>query len=224
VPELQINVRADLYRIAAHAVSTEHPRPYLGGVFIEPREEGGVTLVSTDGHRLIAVLDETGTATSPAIVRLSPAAMRECKLTRRDIARSVHVVGDEARIYASKKDDKRPVLVGACGRCVIDAVYPDWRRVIPSGPIFPTSPAAFAPRYLQGFSAIAPEIGVAFDARAGSMALYAKDDREPAVIRWGAVSNVFGVLMPMRLPDHESNSVPGFARRPDAEAEASKAA
>ena len=44
-------------------------RYYLNGVLVTPRAEGGVYLVATDGHRLMAVIDESGSVDKERIIR-----------------------------------------------------------------------------------------------------------------------------------------------------------
>jgi hypothetical protein len=38
-------------------VSTEETRYYLGGIYIQPHEEGGAVMTATDGHLLVSVYD-----------------------------------------------------------------------------------------------------------------------------------------------------------------------
>ena len=77
-----IRVNANLFRLAQMTVSTEETRYYLNGIFIQPHAVQGVLLVSTDGHRMTVIHDETGHADQSAIVRLSPEALKLCKLSK----------------------------------------------------------------------------------------------------------------------------------------------
>ena len=65
----KIDVNAMLFKAARECQSSEETRYYLGGVYVQPHPERGALLVATDGHRLIAIHDETGICEKPAIVR-----------------------------------------------------------------------------------------------------------------------------------------------------------
>src|SRR5256885_2092412 len=62
-----IKVNARLFAAAWVCISTEESRYYLNGVRIEPLAEGCV-MVATDGHRLIAIRDPSGTCDKADIV------------------------------------------------------------------------------------------------------------------------------------------------------------
>jgi len=63
---------ANLFRIAYQCASNESTRYYLNGVFVEPAKHGrpGVTMTTTDGHRLISIYDESGKTDQSAIISL----------------------------------------------------------------------------------------------------------------------------------------------------------
>jgi DNA polymerase III sliding clamp (beta) subunit (PCNA family) len=76
-----IRVNASLFRIAFKCTSTEASRYYLNGVFIEKHPTlQGVTMTATDGHKLISIYDESGTADAPAIVQLTKKALDRDRL------------------------------------------------------------------------------------------------------------------------------------------------
>ena len=52
------------------SVSTEEARYYLQGVYVEPREQGGVYMVATDGHVMAVAVDERGRCAEPAIIAI----------------------------------------------------------------------------------------------------------------------------------------------------------
>ncbi len=153
-------VSADLFRRAQAAMSTEETRYYLNGVQVEPCEQGGVLLISTDGYRLIVLHDAKGYASEGGgIVSLNKdmtkaLAAKAWKLPswmgsltgKGPKARFVAVRGDRAAVVEhalpeSGEIDREPLLamadnptplVGAYQwiGVLIDGQYPDWRRVI----------------------------------------------------------------------------------------------
>lgn len=56
----QVKVSARAYAAAMLAQSTEETRYYLNGVLIQPCRAGGVMVVATNGHILIAIHDKDG--------------------------------------------------------------------------------------------------------------------------------------------------------------------
>lgn len=56
----EVRVRAKHFAAAYVFASTEETRYYLNGVLVEPHPDGGVLLVATDGHRMVAIKDDEG--------------------------------------------------------------------------------------------------------------------------------------------------------------------
>lgn len=149
----KINVRATRLRLAATCIADLDIRYYLCGVYIEPREDGGVFIVATDGHRMMAVIDEMGSASAPTIIRLPgqflKALPRPCtypggekipgvtKGSRSIVASSIDncrvTIEELANGHALMLTDGygRPSHVQP-GNPIIEGKFPDWRRVLPS--------------------------------------------------------------------------------------------
>jgi hypothetical protein len=212
---------ADLFRIVFAAASTEETRYYLNGVNVEPHPSGvGVILVATDGHRLIAAYDETGTADAPAIIRLDKAALRLCK-AERDQTRTIIVEGSDARIMDAPTGDEHGREIGLAYDVVIYGTFPDWRRVLPApaadnkrvNDAFDSSLlAAMAAAGADFLASKARQDNVRGRVTAPAMRVVSTMVGSPALICWRGVDNAFGVLMPMRsdVPD----ALPPFMAAP----------
>lgn len=103
------------------AVSTEETRYYLNGIALQ-HIEGKAAFVSTDGHRLSRYLSSESEA-FPSVIIPSKTA----KLVKQILD------GGDATLEVS--DNKIRVTSGdfTLTSKVIDATYPDWKRIIPTG-------------------------------------------------------------------------------------------
>lgn len=208
-----IRCSANLFRIAYACVSIEETRYYLNGVFVEPHAQGGVTLTTTDGHRMLVVRDESGHADESAIIRLSPAALKECKQPKRGPDRVLVVDGADAQIRLVEQTDEedKPVLsdtVAVSPRCRIDGTFPDYRRFVPQS--FATVGApAFSGAYLGDFGKVAGDLAAHFGITTNRASVFANGIRVlpthdknpegcPALIQFTATDKAFGILMPVR--------------------------
>lgn len=148
-PNASLNVRADLFARVAACASGEEAR-YYHGVHVEVCESGGVTMVATDGHILIAINDPSGEIIGgPATVSATRATLAECRKTASDrrplVVRRRRILAHHGRlaIVEEPKDAKvkveyevcdnpgREVLAFQWTRAIIDGKFPDWRRVLP---------------------------------------------------------------------------------------------
>lgn len=161
-PQPVIDVAQHLVRLAATCMATHDIRYYLNGVLIEPREAGGVFIVATDGHRLMAVIDETGSASESAILSLDKSTV--ARMVRPDAksnrpADSRHVINEKAG-YRLQTDvfrdytavlltDNAGMVTHVRPRALIEGKFPEWRRVIPDfEKLKPGLQSMFNPDYL----------------------------------------------------------------------------
>lgn len=143
-PQPVIDVAQHLVRLAASCMAKLDIRYYLKGVYIEPREAGGVFIVGCDGHRLMAVIDETGVASEAAILHLDRATVQ--RLARPSVyggpaGRRGAVIPKEGGLRLQTEQfrgDTAMVLTDSEGRLshvrpsvLVEGKFPDWRRVIP---------------------------------------------------------------------------------------------
>lgn len=187
---MTIKCNADLFRIASKCQSIEATRYYLQGVYIEPHAVQGVMLTATDGHRMLCIHDETGSADESAIVALSPAALKECK-SGKHAKRTLVLDGLNAEIVEG--DD----VVAVSPRCKIDGTFPDYRRAIPKIEWSEKSrPGYFDAKYLESFSGIAVDLAKERGAMKPLIRVLSFGACDPAVVLFGD-NRAFGVLMPV---------------------------
>jgi hypothetical protein len=206
-----IRCNANLFRIASTCQSKEETRYYLCGVYVEPHAVKGVTLVTTDGHRLLCLYDETGHADESAIIALTPNALKECKPGKHQ-QRFLTIDGANATINAGVVTKGGEIELGdaiaVSVKCRIDGTFPDWRRVVPQVPmILPADESApsFSGDYLGSMGDIAIALEKHFDRYSnnpsngrGIMSTVAKECLGPSLVLFPKVQEAFGVLMSVR--------------------------
>ena len=133
---MTIVVKADLFRLAHTAASTELTRYYINGVYIEPAPTGGALLVATNGHRMIVIHDPEGLCTKSAIVKLPRFALAQCKTpkmftTKRRLV--INLEQDSATVEEVTPPNALDVIQAllTAHKVIIDGTFPDWRRVVP---------------------------------------------------------------------------------------------
>lgn len=226
-----IRFNANLFRIAALCQSKEETRYYLCGVYVEPHHVKGVTMVATDGHKLIVLHDESGIADESAIIRLGD-ALKLCK-PKRGERRDVRIGTNEndATIYDTFEDKDGTLNDTSLGMAYgvrIDGSFPDYRRVVPK--VFSnTVTPAFASWYLSEMALVGVELAAHFHGfkaktyigtdRSDAMQVCAEEGKNPtsgpALVTWPATPKAFAVLMPVlnkanaaSLPDWYSPVAP----------------
>lgn len=226
--DFRLIVSADLAARAYACVPTEETY-YLDGFKAEPCPHGGVLLIATDGHnKLIVLKDPDGVIEGTAIVKLSPAMLKACKAKKgRPGAyyneRFLIVDGQRAAVAftqceAGKRADlielaRNPTHKVECfqpAETLIDASFPDWRRVMPYGERQPVA-ASFNGKYIADLAAAlsqnkAPSVQV--QGRGSSVEDAA---RSPHYVFGDGTVAGFAVLM----PDHDiDREVPAWFSEP----------
>ncbi|WMT85597.1 hypothetical protein NO932_11725 [Pelagibacterium sp. 26DY04] len=184
------NVDATLFSAAALFQSSEETRYYLNGVHIEPRADGGVFIVATDGHRMLVCHDETGTIEGGSVIcRLGKDQLKACKPGR----------GEEGprRVIASQGEpatvtDAAGTPVAIMPKWQIEGSFPDWRRAM-AGADSAGGHDAFDSALFASFAAAGKL--VAGNTR---MRIETGSAGGPALIHFHAAGHVIGLLMPMR--------------------------
>lgn len=237
--DLTIAVRATYFAAAALFRSSEETRYYLNGVCVERgRKGGGVNLLATDGHHGAMIRDVEGFAAWPRpdklpkdaesdlsrIVRCPPDLLKHCKAKSKEWGNCTRwVVVKPATIYVVIASDAKEavetigdparaelVLHASFGSSLIDASYPDFRRVTPPRKV---ARSKLAPCFglntslLGNFSAAASLLSGDRDAHA---CVRAPVDGVGPI--WVATTSpdLIGVLMPMRC--HDEAAVLGMAK------------
>jgi hypothetical protein len=199
-----IRFNANLYRIAMLCSSNEETRYYLQGAYVEPHAVKGVTLVATDGNKLVAIYDENGFADESAIIKLTPDALKACKpgrYERRDV--TIATDSNDATVNVTKVDGTEILAdtpVAFSQDCKVDGTFPDYRRVIPASVFFTkdSSSPGLSTIVLNSLSAIASELGKHYGTSKGVLRINADCDNGPALITFPPTFNAFAVAMPMR--------------------------
>lgn len=153
-PPPTISVRATRLRLAATCMATHDIRYYLNGAYIEPREAGGVFIICTDGTRMMAVIDELGSASAPGIISLKsgfvnalprPAAVPGTEkipnaIRRVSSAATIDPSIDNCRVTIETVLGAPALVLSDAygqpsriepGNPMIEGKFPDWRRVMP---------------------------------------------------------------------------------------------
>jgi hypothetical protein len=106
-------------------------RYYLCGICIEPAPQGGIYLIATNGHAMAIVHDESGTiAGADQIIMKACSALYDAgkEASRTSEKCRVLVEGSRVRIAV---DSTGEFFVQA-GDSLIEAKFPDWRKVLPA--------------------------------------------------------------------------------------------
>lgn len=176
-------------------------RYYLNGVCVDARASD-VTLVTTDGHRMLAypVAVDAIESLAPGqyiIPREALEAVKPCKAGRITLPITIEID------VAHGRDNK---ITGATSTVtpLIDGKYPDWRRVMPaqvSGEL-----AQYNCDYVGDFGRIAQLMGAKHP-----MVCINHNGNNPAVIT--GLAPALGVLMPLRCDDDARfTGLPNWAR------------
>lgn len=135
LPKVRIN--AICARIAATCMARMDIRYYLNGLYVEPRPEGGVVIVGTDGHRLCAVIDKDGEASGPVILRVQDMVQHLPK--PKDTEKFLDGVPGKKLTLVLEELRGKPVLVlqdtmnrmlRLSGEALVEGKFPEWRRSV----------------------------------------------------------------------------------------------
>jgi len=181
-------------------------RSYLNGVCIDVRQ-GMVTLVATDGHRLLAVpvtADNVESATDGQYIipRDTLDAVKPCKAGKHSLPLTIEIV------------DTRITITGATTATspTVDGRYPDWRRVTPTSAN--NEPAQFNSDYLASFGKVAALLGAS--TKTGVTAVIHHNGTGAALVTF-PTSEALGVIMPLRVDNDKHPGLPAWAQiTPDA--------
>ena len=161
-PQPVIDVAQHLVRLAATCMAVHDIRYYLNGIHVEPREAGGVFIIATDGHRLMAVIDETGSASEAATLRVDRATLsrmpRPCATGGAAIGKRIPLEKVGNRLQTEVFRGKTAVLLtdhlGQVSHMIpgalVEGKFPDWRSVMPDfEKLKPGTVAPYNYRYLS---------------------------------------------------------------------------
>lgn len=134
--DLRISFSPQYLPILAAFMAKQDIRYYLNGVLVEKAPQGGVFLVATDGHQLIAIHDKDGSieGQTQAVLSISAGLVSAAKKcgesgTIQSVPYKVLVSG--ARIMVASDFDSYIELFIQPGKCIVEGNFPKWRAVIP---------------------------------------------------------------------------------------------
>ena len=213
VTKRHVRVRAKHFAAAYLFTGTSELRYYLQGVLVEPHPDGGVLLVATDGHRMVAIKDDEGETNGTWICSAPSEIVALCRksVKRFDLAPGdVHFVDTIAYVTAVKfrpgpdkkqewgdpsKIDKHHL--GIAYAPAIDGTYPDWRQVYPKSE--PTETSSFIDlngEFLADFSRAAKILS---GGMTSAINICPSGPTDPILINVETMEgNIAGLLMPMR--------------------------
>jgi hypothetical protein len=188
-----------LYAAAMRFAAKSEARPYLEAVAVQPRAQGGVHIISTDGHRLFVGIDEHATFHNGPAHDCLFAVHKQKAPASAFKADCLLLDGTTATFCAAMNDDTSPAIIQHVERAESighEWTFPNWRNVLPdaNSDTVPQDTYAFNADYIADFGDIQKRLtgrkDMPFVARATG--------GEPALVSLGR-SDCFGVLMPMRI-------------------------
>lgn len=168
-------------------------RNYLNGVFFETNT-AGLTAVSTDGHRLLAIQLEFNDNLTPLSVIIPRAAIEQAVKTK---AVSLIIDFDTDDKTFSISDGSFTI-----NGLLEDGVFPNWRRVIPS--TINNEAVSFNNDYLSDFDKVSRLL-------CGGNCKIQHNGTGSALVRFNS-DNVLGVVMPLRDAFTPESSPPAWVQ------------
>ena len=173
-----------LVRVAALFQMRDETRYALCGVHYERAPQGGILIVSTDGARMSVGYDPEGSIEGDdATVALPKPLLAKLKPDSGPLT----ITADRAGL---DRDDR---VLGI--PTWIDAVFTDWRRVIPED-FGDTCAAGFGAPYLASYAQAGKWLGERFP----DVRIVGSDALDPHLVRLAGIDSWFGILMPVRQP------------------------
>ena len=198
---MKITIQHDTIRALLLIAPKSDIRYYLQGVCVDVRN-GQVTLVATDGHRLLAVpvpADNVESATDGQYI------------IPRDVLDAVKPAkyGKQAAPITIEIVDARITITGATTATspTTDGRFPDWRRVTPSSAN--NEPAQYQPEYIASFG----KIGELFGGKNVKCVIHYNGNG--AALVTFPTSESIGVIMPLRVDNDKHPGLPAWARMSD---------
>lgn len=185
-------------------------RYYLNSVYIEPHPDAGVVLVATDGHRMGVIHDPEGHTDYPIIVGgISKQLISGCK--KKSLLPSDLFIGERGAVVRPGLEEGQDLdpfdnLVTHMSRIeILDAKYPDWRKVLPKKESREDRFPAFNPKYLAALHDAAEILVPGKWNAALELFSSGRDTSIVARINSADIDQRFvGIIMPMRSDSPKS--------------------
>ena len=206
---IKISIQARYIAMLHPFAATDETRHYLNGIHFEPNPKkhgGGVLAVTTDGHRMGIIRDILGECTAPITLPIPSYVLAACKKK----AHSFEFYN--GTVTVTEFDSVEPLVNTNISR--VGGTYPDWRSILPFNALkakYQNRPIGFNPQYISDFGAVSKYSGV----EKISAIFHCKDPKSATVVRFPAVPEFVGVIMPMRLSEPEIGTyIPNWLQKP----------
>lgn len=205
---VSVRVSAKAFWFASQFKANNDIRYYLNSVQIKKHPEKGAFVAGCDGH-VIGIyhdpLAEFSCEENEIIVSLSADAAKHIKPTSRiKHDRFVSIEGTRAKVVLEGDHE----LFVNPGNCLVDAKFPDWRRVIPDiSTLKIGTPSSFNARLAD--RVIRAEMGMTPSSSYPMVAFFRKevdgiiDHSSGVACAFGSDKNAFAYFMPMRSGNAE---------------------
>jgi len=212
---MKITITHDTIKALLLVAPKSDIRYYLNGVCVDVRQ-GTVTLVATDGHRLLAVpvaADDIQSAMDGQYIipRDVLDAVKPVKVPRSDtLPITITLVQPDKYQDEHGRTCVPPIDVTVTGQTtattkLIDGRFPDWRRVTPTSAS--NEPAQYQPEYIASFG----KIGELFGGKNVKCVIH-YNGMDAALVTFPA-SEAIGVIMPLRVDgDAKHPGLPAWAQ------------
>jgi len=200
---IQTDIERKHLRAIVKLASTDERRYVLNGVRCEFGEHG-IFLVATDGRKL-GVLHANSNP-FPQTAFTLPHTIVEM-VARGNTERLPVEISDEDGLLVKLFLDQGVLECTKENEALIDGNYPNWRHVIPSGPICSVPHAKVRFDYLDAFHELAAELSAGV-----SPIMQFTGVGNPITIQFEELPEFLGVVMPMR-GDFDPNPIPNWMRR-----------
>jgi len=166
-------------------------RYYLMGIHIEPDPKGGAILAATDGHRMLVIKDKDAECKESAIFNISRAAAVFCK------KEGAYVTIDTEAQRLTILDEAANELFLQPGKCLIEAKFPIWQRVLPDFTKLQQSSLSYtAPEYISDAVMVHPGSG---HKRVGhGCRFWQENENGPVIVEYSQHPEYIAIIMPLR--------------------------
>lgn len=201
--------------IAAASVIQAHKdvRYYLNGILIEKGPDNHPIIVATDGHRLVAAIDENGLCSDDTpeqvIIGFGVETLRAAKLAKNlDSCIRIESAQTENDIDLT---DTLVVNIGQsqfCDAKIIDGKFPEWRRVIANREGM--SAGWFDVSYVADFEKVSRFLNADRRGSVNGITMRSDDENTSATIYFDHAPYAVGMLMPFKS-SRKNPSLPAWA-------------
>lgn len=204
----QIRARFEAKHVARLApfMARNDIRYYLCGLCIEKAEQGGVYLVTTDGHSMAVVYDATGIieGAESVIISLTSGLIAAAKRAKAiaGIPQQVLLTGQRVRIALDFECNGSGESYVQAGNSLVDGIFPSWRKVTPD-----------FDKLKRGAFSGADGVNAVYLARCAKLvdgkrfcglSFWQTEPSKSVVIQIDAVPEMFVIIMPMKVNDDEA--------------------